>query len=181
MHILIECDMFSLTYNLIPATAQPLLVHLVTRLLCITSARSFNRLWAPRICTEQRHVTRSISIHIENSHRRSASTLAVLDSNFLPLALLLRQQLFPHFAFSSLSRHLHNHYHTFHSFGPISTLPITSNHHLRSHAMSNAETASTSDYRQFVKLNHCNYHEWEPHARTELMKRQPLATHATNG
>jgi len=36
--------------------------------------------------------------------------------------------------------------------------------------MSNAETASTSDYRQFVKLNHCNYHEWEPHACAELMK-----------
>jgi len=36
--------------------------------------------------------------------------------------------------------------------------------------MSNAETASTSDYCQFVKLNHCNYHKWEPHAHAELMK-----------
>jgi len=36
--------------------------------------------------------------------------------------------------------------------------------------MSNAETASTLDYRHFVKLNHSNYHEWEAHARSELMK-----------
>jgi len=36
--------------------------------------------------------------------------------------------------------------------------------------MSNAETASTLDYHHFVKLNYSNYHEWEVHACSKLMR-----------
>jgi len=36
--------------------------------------------------------------------------------------------------------------------------------------MSNMETAYVPDHHHLLKLNHSNYHQWEPHARAELMK-----------